>query len=301
MMPLKIEILENEGSSYDITVLGIGNAGKEAVRKYPCPAYGENHWAIQTLTLCDDDAFQHKRYPKITTPKDSPYYLAECRQKICEVVNNSDILFVIADISKDPDYENAFRFANLHHSESEKKWNVLIDCSEGSSFSELILSSVFDLILSYPSTSKTYRPIEMLLSDMYTQCVGLDFADVKAIVDSTPKMKFFEERVNSSEKVKEAILRFDEEVKKDKWGDAVFNALLYFSIPHSGGLEIVEGSYDILESSSINGNVVVQFAFNAEDDDETISISLMCGRECIKDNGTQDVENGSAKEYCVKF
>lgn len=73
MMPVRIELLDNKGCCPNVTVLGIGEPGLKAVSKYPCPAYGEPHWGIGTLTLCDDDAFQHKRYPNITTPKDSPH------------------------------------------------------------------------------------------------------------------------------------------------------------------------------------------------------------------------------------
>ena len=35
MMPLKIEISENAGSGYDVTVLGIGETGRKAIWKYP--------------------------------------------------------------------------------------------------------------------------------------------------------------------------------------------------------------------------------------------------------------------------
>ena len=138
MMPVRIELLENKGHCPDVTVLGIGEPGRKAVSKYPCPAYGEHHWGIGTMTLCDDDAFQHKRYPKLTTPKDSPRYLAECRKQICEIIQNTEDLFVIADINKDPDYDNAYRFANLHRSGSrERKRTVLINCGEDHKYSPL--------------------------------------------------------------------------------------------------------------------------------------------------------------------
>ena len=39
MMPLKFEFFENCGGSYDVTVLGVGEAGREVVRKYPCHSY----------------------------------------------------------------------------------------------------------------------------------------------------------------------------------------------------------------------------------------------------------------------
>jgi hypothetical protein len=300
MMPLKIEILENQGSGFDVTVLGIGEAGKTAIREYPCPAYGGNHWAIQTLTLCDDDAFQHKRYPKITTPNDSPYYLAKYRQKICEVIKNSDILFVIADISKDPDYENAFRFANLHRSGERKvKYNILVDCSAGNAFSELTLSSVFDLLISHRSAAKIYRPVEMILSNMYTQMIGVDFVDVQSVIDSTPRMKFFEERVNSKEMLKEIAVNFDEKIAKERFENDTFNAFMYFSMPCSGEWDIWDEAYQILHSSSINGNIVLQIGLNADKNDETITFSLIVGREYIdKKERESDEEN---KDLLTEF
>ena len=209
MMPLKIEYSENEWSSYNVVILGIGELGKETIEKYPCPTRDENHWEIQTLTLCNDDAFQHKHISKIITLNDDSCYLTKCQQEICEAIKNSDILFIIVDVSKDVNYEKAVCFANLHRSSERKsKFNILIDCSGSNYISESTLESVFDLAVSHRSTSEAYRSVEMLLSDMNTQLIGLDFADVKAIIKSTPKMSFFEERVENPSKLNKVVSCF---------------------------------------------------------------------------------------------
>lgn len=288
MMPLKIEVIENLGSGYDITILGIGEAGKKAIREYPCPAYGNNHWAIQSLTLCDDDAFQHKRYPKITTPCDSPVYLAKCRNQICEAIKNAEILFVVADISKDPDYENAFRFANLHRTGNrEEKINVLIDCGEGHSFAELELSVVFDLVISCEGIAESYRPIEMLLSDMYTQVCGLDFSDVRSILERTPKLEFLEYNTHEYEEFKKISEQIIQLVKKEKWKDTVFNALLYISFPQNTDWDLLEFAASLLDSQ-IFGDMMFQIGFNREEDDVNACISLLYGIERIKGKSADD-------------
>lgn len=300
MMPLKIEVIENLGSGYDITVLGIGETGKKAIREYPCPAYGDNHWAIQTLTLCDDDAFQHKRYPKITTPRDSPVYLAKCRNQICEAIKNAEILFVVTDISKDPDYENAFRFANLHRTGSrEEKINVLIDCGEGHSFAELELSTIFDLVISNRNEIKSYRPVEMLLSDMYTQVCGLDFADVRAILNRTPKLNFLEFKTQEYEQLDKISKHIIDEVNKEKWKDDVFNALLYVSFPHQTELDWYEVAVSLLDAD-VFGEMMFQIGFNRSEDDANVYISLLYGRERIKEKNTED-ELDINKELLTEF
>lgn len=285
MMPLKIEILENDDIGYNITILGIGEVGREIVSKYPLPAYGKNHWAIQTLFLCDDDAFQHKRYPKVFTPQDEPCYLAKCRKQICEVIENSDVLFVVADTNKDPDYENAFRFANFHRScERESNYNILVNFSDDSKpcCSDSTIEDVFDLIIYHQGTSKIHRTMEMLLTDMYAQFIGLDFMDMQTVIEPTPKMKFFEKCAESPEKLKKIIHRLDEEIKANKRKDAIFNGMLYLSIPHCEGLDILIDLCDILRDSSINGNLIFQLGLNAEEDDETYTVSLLCGEERIR-------------------
>ena len=300
MMPLKIEVIENLGSGYDITVLGIGEHGKKAIREYPCPAYGDNHWAIQTLTLCDDDAFQHKRYPKITTPRDSPVYLAQCRNQICEAIKNAEILFVVADISKDPDYENAFRFANLHRTGNrEEKINVLIDCGEGHSFAELELSTIFDLVISNGTEIKPYRPAEMLLSDMYTQVCGLDFADVRAILNRTPKLNFLEFKIQEYEQLDKISQHIIDEVNKKKWKNDVFNALLYISFPHQSELDWYEVAGSLFDAD-IFGEMMFQIGFNRSEDDANVYISLLYGRERIKEKNSED-ELDINKELLTEF
>lgn len=303
MMPLKIEILENDGIGYKITILGIGEVGREIISKYPLPAYGKHQWAIQTLFICDDDAFQHKRQPKVFTPEDDPRYLAKCRKQICEVIENSDILFVVADTNKDPDYENAFRFANLHRScERESKYNILVNFSVDGNpcCSDLTIDDVFDLIIYHQGTSKIYRSIEMLLTDMYAQFIGLDFIDVRAIIEPTPKMKFFEECAESPEKLKEIIHRLDEEIKANKRKDAIFNGMLYLSIPHCEGLDILIDLCDILRDSSINGNLIFQLGLNAEEDDETYTVSLLYGEEHIRKEESNSNDNSLVQEILTK-
>lgn len=289
MMPLRIELLEYKGRCPDVTVLGIGEPGLKAVSKYPCPAYGERHWGIGTLTLCDDDAFQHKRYPKVTTPKDSPHYLAECRKQVCEIIQNTEDLFVIADINRDPDFDNAFRFANLHRNGSRKgKRTVLINCGEEHTFASLELESVFDLIINVHRSPGAYRPVEMLLSDMYTQSIGLDTADVNAVITRTPEMIYYEETITNEKKIKEIAAKMKAIFERKYGGTHTYNGLLFCLLPLSKGLELVENVYGVLTEELIDGDLMVQMGFHDDEDDKRIVLSVMCGREWIDEKHTAD-------------
>lgn len=280
MMPVRIELLENKGHCPDVTVLGIGEPGREAVSKYPCPAYGEHHWGIGTLTLCDDDAFQHKRYPKVTTPKDSPRYLAECRKQICEIIQNTGDLFVIADINKDPDYDNAFRFANLHRRNGRKgNRTVLVNCGEEHTFASLELQDVFDLIVNIHQCSNAYRPVEMLLSDMYTQVIGLDAADVGGILTRTPEMIFYEEVLTDSNQLKNVASKIKTIFSGKYLGEPTYNGLLFCLVPLSEGLELVENAYEVLTEMLIDGDLMVQMGCHDDEQDNSITLAVMCGRE----------------------
>lgn len=291
MMPTRIELLENKGRCSDVTVLGIGEPGKEAVSKYPCPAYGEPHWGIGTLTLCDDDAFQHKRYPNITTPRDSPHYLAECRKQICEIIQNTEDLFVIADINKDPDYDNAFRFANLHRSGNrENKRTVLINCGEEHTFAALSLQSVFDLIINIHRSQAAYRPVEMLLSDMYTQAIGLDAADVDSVITRTPEMIYYEETFTNERKLKEFAAKIKAIFDKKFGRETTGHGLLYCLLPLSKGLALVEDVYEVLTEVLINGDLMVQMGFRDDEQDNRITLAVMCGREWCNKKDPADGE-----------
>ena len=284
MMPTRIELLENKGHCPNVTVLGIGEPGLKAVSKYPCPAYGERHWGIGTLTLCDDDAFQHKRYPKITTPKDSPRYLAECRKQIYEIIQNSDDLFIIADINKDPDYDNAFRFANLHcRSRREGNRTILVNCGEKHTFASLELQDVFDLIINIHHCSNAYRPVEMLLSDMYTQAIGLDAADVDAILMRTPEMAFYEEVFTDTRKLKDVATMIKAIFHRKYIGEPTYNGLMFCSLPMDKGMGFVEDAHEALTEALIDGDIVVQMDLNSDENDNSITLAVMCGREWIEE------------------
>lgn len=280
MMPLKIELLENKGESFDVVVLGIGELGKKLVREYPMPAYGENHWAIETLTLCEDDAFQHKRYPKLMTPGDSPKYLEKCRDAICEAIIKADILFVVSDVKQDPDYDHTYRFAKLHkQGESDNKLTILIDCS-GSPYCEFDLDEVYDAIIFNCEGAPNYRPIEMLLTDMYEQ-PNIDFADVSATLKYTDRIKFVDSKCNTQKELTdflESIKPKAEDEKLYHGEKGVLNGLLYLSVPHSAGLEELYEHYEYL-TELIDGHLPMQFGFNSSPDDNTTTISLMYGRD----------------------
>lgn len=277
MMPLRIEVLENKGAAFNVTILGIGETGRNGIKAYPCPAYGGKHWAIETLNLCDDDAFQHQRTPGVTTfPNDNPHYLAECRQKISEIVRNTDLLFVLADSSKDPDYENAFRFAALHRETwNDRKFSVLVDCSNGNAFSAL--PTVFSTVISVHDATRMYRPAELLLTDMYTQWISLEYADVYSILECTPHFKFIEDRCNDTEEVSGLAARLKQNIKAIRQGEDRITGIMYVSIPQTEGLEVVEETVNTLTPSPVNGGLLFQMGYNNSPDDCTVSVSLLYG------------------------
>lgn len=281
MMPLRIEVLENKGSAFDVTILGVGEAGLNAVKAYPLPAYGGKHWAIETLNLCDDDAFQHRRTPGVTRiSDDSPRYLSECRQKISEIVRNTELLFVLADVSKDPDYENAFRFAEQHREAwNDRKFSILIDCSGKNAFSDWALPTVFSTIISVRDTARMYRPAEMLLTDMYTQWISMEYADVYSILERAPSFKFTEERCSGTEEVPGLAARLKESIKAIKQGEDRITGIMSVSVPQTEGLEVVDEIVDVLIPEPANGGLLFQMGYNSATDDRAVSVSLLYGRE----------------------
>ena len=93
-----------------------------------------------------------------------------------------------------------------------------------------------------------------------------------------------------------------EKIKKEKHDGEIFHALCYFSIPRScGDWEIWEGSYGILKNSSLNGNIIIQIGFNAAEDNDKISFSLLYGREHIKNKASEDSEENINKDFLTEF
>lgn len=84
MMPVRIELPECTEIGYDVTILGVGTLGRRAVSEYPRSLDRSNYWYVNSLTLCDD---------------------RQDRTQIREIVGNTDVLLVIADMSNEVDFE----------------------------------------------------------------------------------------------------------------------------------------------------------------------------------------------------
>lgn len=287
MMPVKIEILENEEVGYNITVIGIGKKGKEAIRKYPYPAYGGFHWGIHTLTLCDDDAFRHKKTPETTIiPDDSPHYLEKCRRKIFDIIEQTEILFVIADMDEDSNYENAFKIAKYHkNKKTEKRHSILVNCSPNTSLLDTEIFNTFDHTIYTYNANKIYRPVEMLITDMYTQWIGIDIDDVKRTLSDVPSLNFIEDEASDENEFKEMIDHIVEEVNNKKGKDDLFNALLYVS-SQSTIIYHLNEAWNSLSETAINGEFIVQAGVNSGENDNKIYISLMYGKKKMIDSAS---------------
>ena len=107
-------------------------------------------------------------------------------------------------------------------------------------------------------------------------------ADVSSALKYTDRIKFIEMQRNNKKELENILLSIKPAMEKEKLyhGETgILNGLLYLSVPNAEGLELMEVCYDYLADSIIDGQFVVQFGFNSSPTDDTITVSLMYGRD----------------------
>ena len=81
--------------------------------------------------------------------------------------------------------------------------------------------------------------------------------------------------------------------------DDVFNALLYVSFPHQSELDWYEVAVSLFDAD-VFGEMIFQIGFNRSEDDANVYISLLYGRERIKEKATED-ELDISKDLLTEF
>lgn len=260
MIPQKIEIAENKGIGYNVAILGVGTIGREAVSNYPHQVDEKKQWIIENLLLCDDET---------------------CQKQICDIVKHSEILFVVADMIIKADFRSAIHFAKMHKDKGhEDRYTVLVDCSQERKPSNVTVS-MFDLIVLNPSHAPSYRPIEMLLTDMYTQFYGVDIPDVKAVLDHTPEVVFLEDSFCDYKELEKIGCRFKLQIANDIPNEDIFNALLYFSFSNVDAIEVFQEGVAVLSRLDINGDFMAQVGIDARLNGAN-TVSLMYGKNQLR-------------------
>lgn len=279
-MIMKISIPEmieaNEG--YDVALIGIGEIGKTALQAFNLQ-YSGPHWAAKSITLCDDEAFQHRRYANVIHPTDNPFYLAEQRRKVLEICKSPEVLFVFMDASEDPDFEHACRFANVHRQQNVGKPLSICVCTEKlrNSFTSSVLASLYDVVIWADTHGNDLcKPAEMLLSDMYTQCIGLDIADVFEILKHSQEMYLLTEHRNSKTDLSKVSSDILATISTKEIQDTFVNFIAYVSIPQDGGIDIPDNIiWPLLKP--FDSDLRMQYGFNKDTDDNSVSVTLLVG------------------------
>ena len=258
MMPVRIELPECTESGYDVTILGVGALGRRAVSEYPRSLDRSNYWYVNALTLCDD---------------------GQDHTEIRKIVKNTDVLFVIADMSEETDKENVISFADLHG----RKRTVLIKC--GAENVDPSLDSFYDLTISVEGGANPCHPVEILLGYMYSGIVGIAIEDMDWIIGRVPQMTYYEARYTTTEELEYIAARIKDLANTEKGGKNTCHGMQFCLVPDDGNpgiLDILEEAWAAMQETAINGLVLAQMEVaRPDEDDGRIRFSLLFGKETI--------------------
>ena len=262
MSLMRVEKLENTEHGYNVTILGLGDPGREAVAAYPKRSNRECLYYLDTLTLCDD---------------------GQDYAKICAAVTRADVLFIIADMTRD--YENTRRFAALHRGSCcEKKRTVAVNCG-----GNCMNSQLFDLTISLSDGTKAYRPIEMLVNDMHHGLVGTDLMDVDGIFRNMSKATYYETVYSTTGELGDMARQIRMQVKADHGKQETYYGILCCTMPTDGTIDDLEAAAMMMvDKAIIDGDLIMQADSAEEQNDGYYRLAIMIGRVDKQGDETND-------------
>ena len=235
-MAIQFSFLTNGylGHGYSVAVIGVGNAGQEALFTLDFPMYCDDTFSLARMVYINDD----KAIKRGVAPE-PPYYVEEytegawpsTREKDdplhpCKVC---DWIFVLADLNEEGSIETIKKCAEAHtqHEHKEKKF-ICVTYAEDESSAKETLGEICDLII---FTEKAYanlmRPVELILFDMYGGCVTLmDKGDVAGTLNKCNTMYHRYADFCSMEEAEKVVESFKAELEKIDKGENTIHAVV---------------------------------------------------------------------------
>lgn len=227
-MAIQFSFLTNGyvGHGYSVAVIGVGDAGQEALFTLDLPMYCDDTFSLARMVYVNDD-----NAIKRGGASEPPYYVEEytegawpsTREKDdplhpCKVC---DWIFVLADLNEEGSIETIKKCAEAHtqHEHEEKKF-ICVTYAEDESFAKETLGGICDLIVfTDKAPTNLMRPVELILFDMYGGCVFQNkptSKSIKSYVSLLYGLAPFEER-----SMLQAMNLWYEELRKEHPGEDV--------------------------------------------------------------------------------
>ena len=270
MRPIKIELFVNKHNTLNMTVLGIGNVGEDAVKKYPFTSNPDMFGYFSTLTFCSDGILRN--------PDRLPFdfdNIELIRTELEGTIKKTDWLFIVTDINNEDDLKNAVRFAELHKDTASCPFDALVQV--GNYIDEkLEIPKVFDLSISVDNFAEAYKPIYMLISGIPAGDIGLDFTDVMYVAKKSPVMKFAQNRVRKVNQCESLIAPLMEKLVENRKNNEVQNMMVLYNAPAYCPFEVMLNIGEHLSSIVHDGDIIWQVKFHDESDD-SLTVSILYG------------------------
>ena len=272
MLPIKIEQYATRKYGLNVTVIGIGEIGKSAVKRYPFYSDHDALGFFHTLTFLGDSALRNPEH--LTYGLES---VESIRTEISEIIKQTDCLFIVADISHKEDLKNALYFAERHKSLAKAPFTVLVEI-ENHIDEHPELQKKFDLIISVEGFTEAHKPIRTLIG-IPAGDIGLDFADVMLVAKEAPVMKFAQESIASVDDLERLISLLEKHVAVSKQVNTPRNMLAYFEVPQHCNFDMFEKIGEPLNDAAKGGDILSQIKFHCEENDNRFIISLLYGAQ----------------------
>ena len=235
-MAIQFSFLTNGymGPGYSIAVIGVGDAGQEALFTLNLPMYCDDTFSLARMVYVNDDKAIKRgeaseppcyveEYTEGTWPstreKDDP--LHPC--KVC------DWIFLLADLKEEGSIETIKKCAAAHTQQAndEKKLICITYVDDEKLAKESLGETCNLLILTEKQSESLMRPVELILFDMYAGLVTMiDKGDVVRTLDKCNTMYHRYADFCSMEEAEKVVESIKAELQKVDRGENTIHAIV---------------------------------------------------------------------------
>lgn len=272
MLPIKIEQYATRKYGLNITVIGIGEIGECAIKRYPFYSDHETLGFFHTLTFFGDSMLRSPEHLLYGFDGIEPI-----QTEIEGIIKQTDCLFIAADINHKEDLNNALCFAKKHKSLAKSPFAVLVEIENHiNEYPEL--QEKFDLIISVKDFAEAYKPIRTLI-EIPAGDIGYDFADIMLVAKEMSIMKFAQESISNVDDLECLISSLEKCVSDNNQVNTSQNMMVYFEIPQCCDFDLLTKVLEPLSNIAKGGDIIWQIKFHPEKNDNRFIVSLLYGAQ----------------------
>ena len=265
-----IRITKCDGyNGLNCVIIGIGDQGENILNKIQTlSTFMGTDSAIQNIFICDDGVFRYDEC-KVTW-----------RDNIMKEIAKSDIIFSLINTDIQEDFKSACNIAKICADKNKDVFSVCVFCGNNSCKNVDVLKALYTTIIYVEDVNLLSKVCFFLTNMMRSNIVGIDFADITAILQRVYIGYWGQFSLTSIDDLPIRLLDFKTSVVDHDCANYHQNiALIMIEAATSTRLEDIDEVVTALYEFFDNVNIVWNIHFVDDIEDKYMKVSMVYGRD----------------------